>query len=118
MDHEELRSAQVSTAVRTPPAEGGGRPPVVGMIGAGQLARMTAAAAIGLGIRFRVLAAAPDESAAQVCADTVLGDYRVSPANGIQVGARPLVVQIRKGRPEAGAPLLPYPQWDERALIR
>jgi 5-(carboxyamino)imidazole ribonucleotide synthase len=52
-----------------------GRPPVVGMIGAGQLARMTAAAAIGLGIRFRVLAAAPDESAAQV-ADTVLGDYR------------------------------------------
>ncbi|HUC27611.1 MAG TPA: 5-(carboxyamino)imidazole ribonucleotide synthase [Streptosporangiaceae bacterium] len=52
-----------------------GRPPVVGMVGAGQLARMTAAAAIGLGIRFRVLAAAPDESAAQV-ADTMLGDYR------------------------------------------
>ena len=50
--------------------------PVVGMVGAGQLARMTAAAAVGLGIRFRVLAAAPDESAAQVCADTVLGDYR------------------------------------------
>jgi 5-(carboxyamino)imidazole ribonucleotide synthase len=46
------------------------------MVGAGQLARMTAAAAIGLGIRFRVLAAAPDESAAQVAADTALGDYR------------------------------------------
>ena len=46
------------------------------MVGAGQLARMTAAAAVGLGIRFRVLAAAADESAAQVCADTVLGDYR------------------------------------------
>ena len=76
MNHQELRSAHVSTAVRTPPAGGDGRPPVVGMIGAGQLARMTAAAAIGLGIRFRVLAAAPDESAAQVCADTVLGDYR------------------------------------------
>ncbi|HEY2312217.1 MAG TPA: 5-(carboxyamino)imidazole ribonucleotide synthase [Streptosporangiaceae bacterium] len=76
MNHQELRSAHVSTAVRTSPAEGDGRPPVVGMIGAGQLARMTAAAAIGLGIRFRVLAAAPDESAAQVCADTVLGDYR------------------------------------------
>ena len=76
MDDEEARSAHVSTAVRTSPAGGGGRPPVVGMIGAGQLARMTAAAAIGLGIRFRVLAAAPDESAAQVCADTVLGDYR------------------------------------------
>jgi 5-(carboxyamino)imidazole ribonucleotide synthase len=53
-----------------------GQEPVVGMIGAGQLARMTAAAAIGLGVRFRVLAAAADESAAQVCADTVLGDYR------------------------------------------
>ena len=76
MNHQELRSAHVSTAVRTSPAGGDGRPPVVGMIGAGQLARMTAAAAIGLGIRFRVLAAAPDESAAQVCADTVLGDYR------------------------------------------
>jgi 5-(carboxyamino)imidazole ribonucleotide synthase len=46
------------------------------MVGAGQLARMTAAAAVGLGIRFRVLAASPDESAAQVCADTMLGDYR------------------------------------------
>jgi hypothetical protein len=28
------------------------------------------------------------------------------------------VVQIRKGRPELGTPLLPYPQWNERALIR
>jgi 5-(carboxyamino)imidazole ribonucleotide synthase len=37
---------------------------------------MTAAAAIGLGIRLRILAAAPDESAAQVCTDTVIGDYR------------------------------------------
>ena len=46
------------------------------MVGAGQLARMTTAAAVGLGIEFRVLAAAPDESAAQVCAGTVLGDYR------------------------------------------
>jgi 5-(carboxyamino)imidazole ribonucleotide synthase len=50
--------------------------PVVGMVGAGQLARMTTAAAVALGIDFRVLAAAPDESAAQVCAGTVLGDYR------------------------------------------
>jgi 5-(carboxyamino)imidazole ribonucleotide synthase len=36
---------------------------------------MTAAAAIGLGVDFRVLAAAADESAAQVCAGTVIGDY-------------------------------------------
>ena len=50
--------------------------PVVGMVGAGQLARMTAQAAVGLGIGFRVLAAAADESAAQVCAGTQIGDYR------------------------------------------
>ena len=52
------------------------RPRVVGMVGAGQLARMTAAAAVGLGIRFRVLAESASESAALVTADTVLGDYR------------------------------------------
>jgi 5-(carboxyamino)imidazole ribonucleotide synthase len=51
-------------------------PPVVGMVGGGQLARMTSAAAVALGIEFRVLAASADESAAQVCARTVLGDYR------------------------------------------
>jgi 5-(carboxyamino)imidazole ribonucleotide synthase len=67
---------QRSTAEAAVSASRAGRQPVVGMVGAGQLARMTAAAAIGLGIRFRVLAAAPDESAAQVVADTVLGDYR------------------------------------------
>jgi 5-(carboxyamino)imidazole ribonucleotide synthase len=79
MDHQELRETRVTTAVGgSPAAKNGqaGRPPVVGMVGAGQLARMTAAAAIGLGIRFRVLAADPGESAAQVCSDTVLGDYR------------------------------------------
>ena len=52
------------------------RAPVVGMVGAGQLARMTGQAAVGLGIRFRVLAAAADESAAQVCAGTQIGDHR------------------------------------------
>jgi 5-(carboxyamino)imidazole ribonucleotide synthase len=52
------------------------RVPVVGMVGAGQLARMTAQASVGLGVGFRVLAAAPDESAAQVCAGTQIGDYR------------------------------------------
>ncbi len=50
--------------------------PVVGMIGAGQLARMSCPAAIALAVRFRVLAAAADESAAQVCQGTALGDYR------------------------------------------
>ena len=49
---------------------------------------------------------------------TVLGDYRVSPDSGAQIGARPRLVQIRSGRPRTGLPLLPYPQWDERALIK
>jgi len=46
------------------------------MVGAGQLARMTAQAAIPLGIDFRVLADTPDDSAAQICAGTRIGDYR------------------------------------------
>ena len=51
-------------------------PPVVGMVGGGQLARMTSQAATGLGIGFRVLAGDPGESAAQVVAGTRLGDFR------------------------------------------
>ncbi|WP_106403515.1 5-(carboxyamino)imidazole ribonucleotide synthase [Actinocorallia populi] len=49
--------------------------PVVGMVGGGQLARMTQQAAIALGVRLRVLAGAPDESAAMVCADVRLGSH-------------------------------------------
>ena len=43
--------------------------PVVGMVGAGQLARMTHQAAIALGQSLRVLAAAPGDPAALVAAD-------------------------------------------------
>jgi 5-(carboxyamino)imidazole ribonucleotide synthase len=46
------------------------------MVGAGQLARMTFQASIPLGVGFRVLAAEPGESAAQVCPGTRLGEYR------------------------------------------
>ncbi len=53
--------------------------PVVGMVGAGQLARMTCPAAIGLGVGFRVLADSSADSAAQVWAGTQLGDYRSLP---------------------------------------
>jgi len=49
------------------------------MVGAGQLARMTCQAAIGLGIGFRVLAETPADSAAQVCTGTVTGDYTALP---------------------------------------
>ncbi|WP_205324154.1 5-(carboxyamino)imidazole ribonucleotide synthase [Glycomyces sp. YM15] len=50
--------------------------PTVGMIGAGQLARMTHQAAIALGQSLRVLAGDPAESAAVVTPATTLGDYR------------------------------------------
>jgi 5-(carboxyamino)imidazole ribonucleotide synthase len=50
--------------------------PVVGMVGAGQLARMTHQAAIPLGQSLRMLADSPDDGAALVGADVVVGDYR------------------------------------------
>ena len=65
-----LRPSLPSLATGTPGA------PVVGMVGAGQLARMTSQAATGLGVGFRVLAEAADESAAQVVAGTWVGNYR------------------------------------------
>lgn len=49
--------------------------PRVAMVGGGQLSRMTAAPAAALGVGFRVLALQPDESAAQVAADVVLGRH-------------------------------------------
>ncbi len=49
--------------------------PRVGIVGGGQLARMSAAPATALGIDFRVLAAEPNESAAQVIHDVVLGRH-------------------------------------------
>jgi 5-(carboxyamino)imidazole ribonucleotide synthase len=68
--------ADETPAAVAAPAPGYRGVPVVGMVGAGQLARMTCQAAIGLGIGFRVLAADAGESAAQVCAGTRVGDYR------------------------------------------
>jgi 5-(carboxyamino)imidazole ribonucleotide synthase len=49
--------------------------PVVGMVGGGQLARMTAAAAVGLGATFRVLSESETESAALVTHDVTVGSH-------------------------------------------
>src|SRR5215210_3611476 len=49
--------------------------PVVGMVGGGQLARMTHQAAISLGQSLRVLAESPDDSAALVANDVYLGTH-------------------------------------------
>jgi len=53
-----------------------GNLPVVGMVGAGQLARMTHQAAIGLGLSLQVLAERAGDSAALVAADVMVGDHR------------------------------------------
>ncbi len=50
--------------------------PVVGMVGAGQLARMTHQAAIPLGLSLRILADSKDDGAALIAADVVVGNYR------------------------------------------
>jgi 5-(carboxyamino)imidazole ribonucleotide synthase len=50
--------------------------PTVGIVGAGQLARMMAAPAAQLGVDLRLLAEAPDASAAQVIPQAIVGDYR------------------------------------------
>jgi len=49
--------------------------PIVGMIGGGQLARMTAEAATALGIGFRVLATTDIDPAAQVVRDVRIGSH-------------------------------------------
>lgn len=58
-----------TTARPTPHA-----PPAIGMVGGGQLARMTHQAAIALAIPFRVMVASPTDSAALVNPDTTAGD--------------------------------------------
>lgn len=50
--------------------------PVIGMVGGGQLARMTHEAGIPLGIRFKLLSDTPQDSAAQVVHEVVVGDHR------------------------------------------
>src|ERR1700754_3846359 len=49
--------------------------PVVGMVGGGQLARMTHQAAISLGQSLRVLSESPHDSAALVAADVRIGSH-------------------------------------------
>ena len=58
--------------------------------------------------------------------DTVLGRYRVDPSNGAQIGMKPAITQIVRGRaqpiwPEALAgerALAPFVSWTERQVLR
>lgn len=49
--------------------------PIISVIGDGQLARMMQTEAVELGQSIRLLAGSADSSAAQVCADVIIGDY-------------------------------------------
>ena len=80
--------------------------PVVGMVGGGQLARMTHQAAIALGQSLRVLAESPDDGAALVAAD--VRDrlaHRSRRAAGVRQGLRRghLRPRARAGRAHPGA---------------
>ena len=62
--------------------------PTVGIVGAGQLARMSVAPAVELGVRLRVLAERADDPAAQVVPDVTVGDYRdLADAAGVRAPA-------------------------------
>ncbi|MEJ8281515.1 5-(carboxyamino)imidazole ribonucleotide synthase [Pseudonocardia spirodelae] len=91
--------------------------PVVGMVGGGQLARMTAQAAVALGQTLRVLAASPQDPAARVTPDVVLGDPDDAAALRELATGCSAVTFDHEGVPqevlvplaEAGVPLRPPP---------
>jgi len=73
-DHQQDRQHdRAQDALREAPPAQETTFPVVAIVGGGQLARMTAPPAVALGARLRVLATDPEESAAQVVSDVVLG---------------------------------------------
>ncbi len=65
--------------------------PQLVVIGGGQLARMMAPPAVALGIDLRLLAEAPDVSAAQVIGDHVIGDHTDIADLRTAIGATPVV---------------------------
>jgi 5-(carboxyamino)imidazole ribonucleotide synthase len=64
--------------------------PDIAVIGGGQLARMMQQAAVGLGVRLRLLAESEDASAAQVIPDHIVGDHTSLP--DLQEAARDALV--------------------------
>ena len=65
------------------------------------------------------------ETLATLDTETVLGKYKLDPGSGEQLGARPALVQILKGRREVVWPdalataiwRLPYPRWQDRKIL-
>jgi branched-chain amino acid transport system substrate-binding protein len=51
--------------------------------------------------------------------DTVLGPYRVDPATGAQIGIKPVLTQVVKGRARAVADeVLPFVPWADREILK
>jgi len=96
-------------------ARGRGDGPVVAMVGAGQLARMTHQAAIALGVRLRVLAAGPGDPAVTAGAGHLVGDPdRIDDLRALAAGADVVSFDHEQIPPEAlaaleaeGVPLAP-----------
>jgi branched-chain amino acid transport system substrate-binding protein len=63
---------------------------------------------------------------AALSSTTVLGEFKVNPASGEQTATKPALVQILRGRAEVvwppsletAKPVLPYPPWSERRLLK
>jgi len=96
--------------------------------GAVAAAGYTAGVVLAAGVR-RAGSAEPQKLRSALAAlkvDTVLGPYRVDPASGAQVGMKPALLQIVKGRPQPIWPdafagersLLPFEPWAERKILR
>lgn len=88
----------------------------------------TAGVVLAAGVR-RAGSVEPQKLRAALAAlqiDTVLGPYRVDPATGAQIGMKPVLLQIVKGRaqpvwPEQTAgerPLLPFEPWADRKILQ
>ena len=66
------------------------------------------------------------ETLATLSTETVLGGYKLDPGSGQQLGARPALLQILKGRREVVWPdalatamwQLPYPGWQKREILQ
>ena len=101
---------------------GGGRVPEpvpvrVGMVGGGQLARMTHQAGISLGVRFRVLATSATDSAALAVPDVVLGSPSRESLLDFAGGCDVLTLDHEHVEPadlaavrDAGTPVAPGPE--------
>jgi branched-chain amino acid transport system substrate-binding protein len=83
---------------------------------------------VGEGVR-RAGSAEQDKLRAALASEaipTVLGLYKVDPKTGEQTAAVPAITQVQTGRPEVvwpraletRKPVLPYPQWHERRLLK